>query len=44
MKVKTMEPFEASKLPIQYGMDKELLSLISEADEKYGEYKSNLKK
>ena len=38
-----MEPFKASKLPIQYSMDKELLSLIAEANEKYGEYKSNLK-
>ena len=38
-----MEPFKASKLPIEYSMDKELLALISEANEKYGEYKSNLK-
>lgn len=38
-----MEPFKANKLPIQYNIDKELLSLISEANEKYGEYKSNLK-
>ena len=38
-----MEPFKASKLPIQYNIDKELLLLISEANEKYGEYKSNLK-
>ena len=38
-----MEPFKANKLPIDYKMDKELLSLISEANEKYGEYKSNLK-
>ena len=38
-----MEPFEASKLPIEYNMDKELLTLISEANEKFGEYKSNLK-
>lgn len=38
-----MEPFNANKLPIQYNIDKELLSLISEANEKYGEYKSNLK-
>jgi len=38
-----MEPFKANKLPIEYNMDKELLSLISEANEKYGEYKSNLK-
>lgn len=38
-----MEPFKVKKLPIDYNMDKELLSLISEANEKYGEYKSNLK-
>ena len=38
-----MEPFKASKLPIEYNMDKELLTLISEANEKFGEYKSNLK-
>ena len=38
-----MEPFKASKLPIEYNIDKELLALISEANEKYGEYKSNLK-
>ena len=38
-----MEPFKANKLPIEYNIDKELLSLISEANEKYGEYKSNLK-
>lgn len=38
-----MEPFKANKLPIEYNMDKELLLLIAEANEKYGEYKSNLK-
>lgn len=38
-----MESFKASNLPINYNIDKELLSLISEANEKYGEYKSNLK-
>ena len=38
-----MESFKVSKLPIEYNIDKELLSLISEANEKYGEYKSNLK-
>ncbi|MBP3800189.1 MAG: Fic family protein [Bacilli bacterium] len=38
-----MEPFKVSKLPVDYNMDKELLSLISEANEKYGVYKSNLK-
>ena len=38
-----MEPFCAQKLPIEYSIDKDLLSLISEASKKYGEYKSNLK-
>ena len=38
-----MEPFKANKLPIEYNIDKELLLLISQANEKYGEYKSNLK-
>ena len=38
-----MEAFKAYNLPIDYQLDKELLSLISEANEKYGEYKSNLK-
>ena len=38
-----MESFKVSKLPIEYNIDKELLSLISDANEKYGEYKSNLK-
>lgn len=38
-----MKPFEVDKLSIQYTIDKELISLISEANLKYGEYKSNLK-
>ena len=38
-----MDAFQASKLPIQYKIDKELLSLISEANQKYGEYKTSLK-
>jgi len=38
-----MKPFEVDKLPIQYTLDKELINLISEANLKYGEYKSNLK-
>lgn len=38
-----MEPMKVSKLPIQYNIDKELLNLIAEANEKYGEYKSNLR-
>lgn len=37
-----MELFVAKKLPIDYSLDKELLKLISEANEKYGEYKSLL--
>jgi len=32
-----------NRLPIEYTLDKELLNLISEANLKYGEYKSNLK-
>lgn len=38
-----MEPYIAKKLPMDYNIDKELLKLISEANEKYGEYKSYLK-
>lgn len=30
-----MKPFEVDKLPIQYTIDKELISLISEANLKY---------
>ncbi len=41
--MKKVKPFEADKLPIEYKLDKELISLISEANLKYGEYKSNLK-
>ncbi len=37
-----MEPYKAKKLPIEYKIDKELLKLIAEANEKYGEYKSLL--
>lgn len=37
-----MVPFEAKKLPIDYKMDKELLKLISEANDKYGQYKALL--
>ena len=37
-----MEPYKASNLPIEYKIDKELLRLIAEANEKYGEYKSLL--
>lgn len=38
-----MEPIKVKKLPIEYSLDKELINLISEANLKYGEYKSNLK-
>lgn len=38
-----MEPFKANKLPITYNIDKELLKLIAEANQRYGEYKSYLK-
>ncbi len=38
-----MKPFVANMLPIDYAIDKELLSLIAEANQRYGEYKANLK-
>ena len=38
-----MEPYKAKALPITYSIDKELLKLLAEANEKYGEYKSYLK-
>ena len=38
-----MEPMNVNKLPIKYDIDKELINLISEANLKYGEYKSSLK-
>lgn len=37
-----MEPYKAKKVPFEYKIDKELLSLASEANAKYGEYKSML--
>lgn len=37
-----MEPYKASKLPVEYKIDKEMLRLIAEANAKYGEYKSLL--
>ncbi len=37
-----MLPYKAKKLPIDYKIDKEMLKLIAEANEKYGEYKSLL--
>ena len=38
-----MEPIKVKKLPIEYNSDKELLRLLAEANEKYGEYKSLIK-
>ncbi len=38
-----MEAMKVNKLPIDYNIDKELLNLISEANTKFGEYKSYLK-
>ena len=38
-----MHPYKANKLPLDYKIDKEMLKLISEANEKYGEYKSLLR-
>ena len=38
-----MEPIKVKKLPIDYTLDKELIKLISEANLKYGEYRSNLR-
>lgn len=37
-----MEPYQAKKLPLEYKIDKELLRLLAESNEKYGEYKSLL--
>lgn len=38
-----MEPYKAKFMPLDYKIDKEILKLISEANVKYGEYKSILK-
>ena len=38
-----MEPYKAKQLPLEYKIDKEMLRLISEANVKYGEYKSLLR-
>lgn len=38
-----MEPCKLSNLPVEYKLDKELLTLLSEANIKYGEYKVYLK-
>lgn len=37
-----MEPYKASKMQLEYKIDKEMLRLISDANVKYGEYKSLL--
>ena len=37
-----MEPYKAKKYPIEYKLDKDLLRLLSEANLKYGEYKTML--
>lgn len=37
-----MEPYKAKLMPLEYKIDKEILKLISEANVKYGEYKSIL--
>ena len=38
-----MVPAKVKELPIEYPIDKDLLKLVSEANAKYGEYKSCLK-
>lgn len=38
-----MEPIKVKKLTVEYNFDKELLRLLAEANEKYGEYKSLIK-
>lgn len=38
-----MDPIKVKRLPLEYKLDKELMNLISEANLKFGEYKSNLK-
>ena len=37
-----MEPYQAKTRPMEYMIDKEMLRLTSEANAKYGEYKSLL--
>lgn len=37
-----MKPYKADKLPFEYKIDKEMLRLVSDANVKYGEYKSLL--
>ena len=38
-----MEPYKAKKLPIEYSINKELINILTEAEETYGEYKGYLK-
>ena len=37
-----MKPYKAKELPIEYAINKELLTLVAEANQKYGEYKAAL--
>ncbi|WP_416388581.1 Fic family protein [Faecalicoccus pleomorphus] len=37
-----LKPFQAQFLPVEYKVDKELLNLLSESSQRYGEYKSLL--
>ncbi len=37
-----MEPYQGKKMPLEYKIDKELLRLLAESNEKYGKYKSLL--
>ena len=37
-----MEPYKPKKMPLEYKIDKEMLRLVSEANARYGEYKSLL--
>ena len=37
-----MKPYKAKELPIEYAITKELLTLVAEANQKYGEYKAAL--
>ena len=37
-----MEPYKAQKLPIEYFLDKDVIRILAQANEKYGQYKSLL--
>ena len=37
-----MEPIKVKALPISYDLDKDLLKLLAESNQKYGEYKTYL--